>query len=123
MVAAVGPAAPLPSAPAHLRRSCLAGMPSNSRPALVCLSVLWVLAVLGRAGAQVCTYDSRMGATFDLQALVRQGDMPSYSVTDGDIPCTPEVEQNFTYLFNVCNQVGDQGCSMAAAARLSFCRV
>jgi hypothetical protein len=46
-----------------------------------------------------------MGATFNLEDLVRHGDMPSYMVTDGDIPCTPEVEQNYTYLFNICNQV------------------
>ena len=28
-----------------------------------------------------------------------------YAVEDGDIPCTTYVEQNFTYVFNVCGTV------------------
>ena len=28
-----------------------------------------------------------------------------YAVEDGDIPCTSYVEQNFTYVFNVCGTV------------------
>ena len=50
-------------------------------------------------------FDSNMGATFDLSDLVRASDQPSYSVEDGDIPCTPYVEKNYTYLFNVCGAV------------------
>eukprot|EP00602_Paraphysomonas_sp_CaronLab_P006945 CAMPEP_0185024860 /NCGR_PEP_ID=MMETSP1103-20130426/8041_1 /TAXON_ID=36769 /ORGANISM="Paraphysomonas bandaiensis, Strain Caron Lab Isolate" /LENGTH=263 /DNA_ID=CAMNT_0027557931 /DNA_START=200 /DNA_END=991 /DNA_ORIENTATION=+ len=47
-----------------------------------------------------------MGATFDLTDLVRTSDEPSYMVTDGDIPCTTDVvEQNFTYMFNICGTV------------------
>lgn len=44
------------------------------------------------------------------QDLIRYGEMPSYSVIDGDIPCTPEVEQNYTYLFNICNTVSLPTC-------------
>lgn len=68
---------------------------------------------------QLCVFDSKMGATYNLEDLVRRGDEPSYTVTDGDIPCTPQVEQNYTYTFNVCNQVsGDipKACASAAGA-------
>jgi hypothetical protein len=75
----------------------------STRAAVLLVALCGVVGVVGGQG--VCSYDSRMGATFDLQDLVRYGDMPAYSVTDGDIPCTPEVEQNFTYVFNICNQV------------------
>ena len=53
----------------------------------------------------VCYYDSLAGATFDLNALIRHGEMPPYTVEDGDIPCTPQIEQNYTYAFNICNAV------------------
>lgn len=47
-----------------------------------------------------------MGATFSLADLVRHADDPSYTVTDGDLPCTThKVEQNFTYMFNVCGGI------------------
>jgi hypothetical protein len=66
-----------------------------------------------------CSFDSNMGATFNLNQLARSGDEPSYIVTDGDIPCTKEVEQNYTYLFNVCRDVSGNipaACSKRAAA-------
>ena len=28
-----------------------------------------------------------------------------YAITDGDIPCTVAVEQNYTYYFDVCQEV------------------
>ena len=53
-----------------------------------------------------CThFNSNMGATFDLTDLVRKNDEPSYSVEDGDLPCTTYVEKNYTYIFNVCGTV------------------
>lgn len=82
----------------------------SARTAAVLVALCGVVGVV--RGQGVCSYDSRMGATFDLQDLVRYGDMPAYSVTDGDIPCTPEVEQNFTYVFNICNQVHTQATHM-----------
>ncbi len=30
---------------------------------------------------------------------------PDYNIEDGDIPCTPNVESNYTYVFNVCGAV------------------
>jgi len=51
------------------------------------------------------TYDSNMGATFDLTDLVRMPNEPPYTVEDGDVPCTKQVEQNFTYVFNICGAV------------------
>lgn len=38
---------------------------------------------------------------------------------DGDIPCTPQVEQNYTYAFNICNAVSSgvpKNCPTGAAA-------
>jgi len=66
-----------------------------------------------------CSFDSNMGATFSLEDLVREGEEPSYFVTDGDIPCTKEVEQNYTYMFNICRDVSGavpEACSSEAAA-------
>lgn len=57
------------------------------------------------AAAQGCTYSHGTTATYDLSDLVRKGSQYSYVVTDGDVPCTPEVEQNFTWVFNVCDSV------------------
>lgn len=70
--------------------------------ALVAASLLHFSA----AGTVACgNWDSNFGATFDIGALQRRGEEMAYMVTDGDIPCTPEVEQNFTYLFNICGSV------------------
>jgi len=52
-------------------------------------------------------YESNMGATFDLTDMIRAPGQPSYVVEDGDLPCTKVVEQNFTYIFNVCGAVAD----------------
>ena len=58
------------------------------------------------SATSLCTqYDSNMGATFDLNDLVRSQDESSYAVEDGDIPCTPYIEKNYTYMFNVCGPV------------------
>lgn len=58
------------------------------------------------AGTIACgNWDSNFGATFDIGALQRRGEEMSYQVTDGDIPCTPEVEKNYTYTFNICGSV------------------
>jgi hypothetical protein len=50
-------------------------------------------------------FNSNMGANFDLTDLIRAQDQPSYSVEDGDIPCTPYIEKNYTYIFNICSTV------------------
>lgn len=74
------------------------------------------------AGTVACgNWDSNYGATFDIGALQRRGDEMAYIVSDGDIPCTPEVEQNFTYMFNICGSVSGQvpvACSERSAAAL-----
>jgi hypothetical protein len=44
------------------------------------------------------------GATFDITDLIKK-DVAPYEITDGDIPCTLNQEQNFSYLFNFCNNV------------------
>jgi len=58
---------------------------------------------------QCSTFDSNMGATFELTDLYRAPDQPPYQVTDGDIPCTiDKVEKNYTYIFNVCGTIYSQ---------------
>mmetsp|Transcript_12554 Transcript_12554/g.12969 ORF Transcript_12554/g.12969 Transcript_12554/m.12969 type:complete len:289 (+) Transcript_12554:43-909(+) len=51
-------------------------------------------------------YTSPLGANYDITGLIRASTDPSYTVTDGDLPCTTNViEQNFTYYFNICGAV------------------
>ena len=46
------------------------------------------------------------GANFDLRPLtVTQQNAPSYTIIDGDIPCTPEKEPAFSYVWNFCSAV------------------
>jgi hypothetical protein len=37
--------------------------------------------------------------------VFRVAGQPEYIVTDGDLPCTTYVEQNYTYYFNICGTV------------------
>lgn len=71
--------------------------------------VLAVLTRIGLSSFQCSTFDSNMGATFDLTDLYRAPDQPPYQVTDGDIPCTTnKIEPNYTYIFNVCGTINSQ---------------
>ena len=65
------------------------------------------LAVLAISHSTCSKYESNMGATFDLSDMIRSPGQPSYVVEDGDLPCTKVVEQNFTYIFNICGAVAD----------------
>mmetsp|Transcript_581 Transcript_581/g.1023 ORF Transcript_581/g.1023 Transcript_581/m.1023 type:complete len:300 (-) Transcript_581:176-1075(-) len=71
-----------------------------------CLATLVTLAIATTGVAFQClNYDSNMGATYDLDDLHRSPNDPIYMVIDGDLPCTKKVEQNFTYIFNICGAV------------------
>jgi hypothetical protein len=78
---------------------------SSSSLHLVVLVLLGLLVAVARSS--LCTsFDTHMGAHFDLSDLTRSGEQPPYIVEDGDIPCTiNKVEKNYTYFFNVCGQV------------------
>lgn len=52
-----------------------------------------------------CVWDSYTGATFDLHQLMRVVDQESYTIVDGDIPCTPAAEPSYAYAFNICGDV------------------
>jgi len=52
--------------------------------------------------AAPCTWDSKSGATFDLRALTLSSGTNAYEIFDGDIPCTPETEPSFNYVWNFC---------------------
>ncbi len=48
------------------------------------------------------------GAHFDLRPLqITKGTDLSYSIEDGDIPCTPEEEPSYDYVWNFCDSVSD----------------
>ena len=53
-----------------------------------------------------CQWDSKTGAIFNLQPLKVEGNtLLSYQLTDGDIPCTPEVETSYVYSWNFCADI------------------
>jgi len=72
---------------------------------VVGLGVLLVGASGGSTSDVPCLW-SQAGATFDLRALsVNQQSAKSYYILDGDIPCTPETEPSFSYVWNLCAPV------------------
>lgn len=52
-----------------------------------------------------CEWTSLAGVSFDLKALTKATTESSYYIRDGDIPCTPEEEPTFSYLWNFCSKV------------------
>jgi hypothetical protein len=50
-----------------------------------------------------CQWDSKTGSTFDLRPLIVKDS--AYSLTDGDIPCTPEKEPSYSFVWNFCSPV------------------
>lgn len=57
------------------------------------------------AADEVCVWNSHTGANFDLRALTATGKEKSYLIVDGDIPCTPEIEPSFSFVWNFCAKV------------------
>jgi len=63
-----------------------------------------LVSVYGKA--PVCTWNSKTGAKFDLRPLmINQKAETPYRIIDGDIPCTPEEEPSYGYVWNFCDQV------------------
>lgn len=60
-------------------------------------------------------------ATFDLRPLMKERGL-TYRITDGDIPCTPEVESAYTYEFKMCADMSASelpaACTAPAVAEL-----
>ena len=52
-----------------------------------------------------CEWKSLTGAHFDLKPLMLTPGAPSFSIKDGDIPCTPEEEPAYSYVWNFCGEV------------------
>ena len=52
-----------------------------------------------------CEWSSLAGVSFDLKALTKAANQQSYYIKDGDIPCTPEEEPTFSYVWNFCDKV------------------
>jgi hypothetical protein len=75
---------------------------------------LWLLAAgapsaLAKSKGDVpCVWKSLTGAEFDLRSLTVSGKQSSYYIKDGDIPCTPEIEPTYSFVWNFCGQVTEQ---------------
>lgn len=68
--------------------------------------VLFVTSLVVASGAPSCTWNSKAGAHFDLRPLTKPGGAAdAYRITDGDIPCTPETEPSFNYIWNFCANI------------------
>lgn len=53
-----------------------------------------------------CQWKSLTGASYDLQPLrIRDIKKQSYTIVDGDIPCTPETEATYSFAWNFCADV------------------
>lgn len=53
-----------------------------------------------------CQWDSHTGSTFDLRKLTLPLNSPTaYTIKDGDIPCTPEIEPTYSYVWNFCSAI------------------
>jgi len=67
---------------------------------------LLVCVITSRASSErTCKWNSKAGSNFDLQKLKLS--KSAYSIEDGDIPCTSEVEPTFGYIWNFCGDVPD----------------
>ena len=55
-------------------------------------------------GGNSCMYKKDgMGVTYDVSQLKMEGF--DYKIYGGDLPCTPEKEDNYTYTFNFCGPI------------------
>lgn len=46
------------------------------------------------------------GSTFDLRKLTLPSNAKdTYTIKDGDIPCTPEIEPTYSYIWNFCSTI------------------
>eukprot|EP01035_Chromulina_nebulosa_P020026 gene20026-26002_t len=61
-----------------------------------------------------CQWQSLSGASYDLTPLTKYSDI-SYTIKDGDIPCTPETEPSFGYSFNFCRDVTKESVNTACS--------
>lgn len=55
-----------------------------------------------------CEWSSNTGVSFDLNRLTKTGEEKSYLIKDGDIPCTPETEPTYSFVWNFCSDVTEE---------------
>eukprot|EP01036_Dinobryon_divergens_P027495 gene27495-36279_t len=77
-----------------------------------------------------CKWKSNTGSNYDLQKLtVVDQSSPSYLLEDGDIPCTPETEPKYNFVFNFCadvtaasypNSICDKGLVRKSGAAIQY---
>eukprot|EP01038_Epipyxis_sp_PR26KG_P013006 gene13006-17436_t len=70
------------------------------------LFIFTINIIVAKPSNTPCTWDSKTGASFDLRPLkVTDSTKESYAIIDGDIPCTPETEPSYGYVWNFCADV------------------
>lgn len=77
-----------------------------ARAAAVLLGLLHILpSTIGDLDVP-CEWHSNSNSHFDLRALtVEKTDAACYFIEDGDIPCTPETEPAYSFVWNFCKPV------------------
>mmetsp|Transcript_16669 Transcript_16669/g.15034 ORF Transcript_16669/g.15034 Transcript_16669/m.15034 type:complete len:307 (+) Transcript_16669:16-936(+) len=71
------------------------------------VSILFILLQIALSfSADVpCEWRAETGDNFDLRPMMREDPDSSYTIIDGDIPCTPQIEPSFYYAWNFCGEV------------------
>lgn len=87
-----------------------AKVPSNIAMSLILVLVLllglFTPVVDGKSSSVPCTWDSKTGSHYDMRPLILNSkSKAAYSIKDGDIPCTPEEEPSYNYVWNFCDNV------------------
>lgn len=75
----------------------------SSSLAFLYVSIVFIRGVVGKDA--VCQWKSLTGTHYDLRPLTVKEGGKMYFIKDGDIPCTPETEPTYSYLWNFCANV------------------
>jgi len=54
-----------------------------------------------------CKWSSLTGSHYDLTPLTKTDAAKAYMISDGDIPCTPETEPTYSFMWNFCGLVSN----------------
>lgn len=79
-----------------------------NKSSLWLLANVFVVCVAKKYKDIPCEWKSLTGAHYDLKPLMLTDGAPSFGIKDGDIPCTPEEEPSYSYVWNFCGEVKDE---------------
>eukprot|EP01035_Chromulina_nebulosa_P017841 gene17841-23453_t len=79
---------------------------------LICFNIIITFIFLTELKAKnnndiPCQWKSLTGDEYNLQQLIIPSDGKDYFIIDGDIPCTPETEPSYSYMWNICSVVNN----------------